>query len=41
MTLTNKVIDFISKGLFGGQHEEETGLAQIQNLEPHLTPQER
>jgi hypothetical protein len=41
MTRTNKVLEFISKELFGGRHEEETGLAQIQNLEPQLTPQER
>jgi hypothetical protein len=41
MTLTNKVLEFFSKELFGGRQEEETGLAQIQNLEPQLTPQEK
>ena len=34
MTRTNKVIEFITRGLFGGRHEEESGLPQSRSLEP-------
>ena len=41
VTKTEKVIDFITMGLFGKSDEDEHSIPQTHSLQPQITPQEK